>query len=102
MSEASEMTHPYVIAGKCLDNGPQCGECVMYCPTEAIHGGEHYAYIDPVYCIECGACIDICKDGVIAVTEPVYVQGRRRRLLPLSKADIIALNARLAQEHRNN
>ncbi len=93
------MANPYVIAGKCLDHGPQCGECIMYCPTEAIQGGVDYAYIDPRYCIECGACIDICRDGVIFVTEPVYVQGRKRQLLPMSKSDIIALNSRLAKEH---
>ncbi len=95
------MAGTYVIAGKCLDQGPQCGECIMYCPTEAIHGGEGYAYVDPEYCIECGACMDICRDGAIAVTEPVFVQGRLRKLLPMSKKDIIERNAELAKRHPN-
>ena len=95
------MTTTYVIAGKCLEMGPQCDKCVMYCPTEAIHGGENYAYIDPDYCIECGACMDICKEGVIIATEPIFVQGHWRTFLPMKKEEIVQRNVELAEKHRN-
>jgi len=58
------MTH--IITNLCLrDNG-----CVSVCPVECIHPGEPETqwptfYIDPVTCIDCGACVPECPYNAI-------------------------------------
>jgi uncharacterized Fe-S center protein len=44
-----------------------CGECVEYCPQEAISTEEEKAAIDPERCIGCGECIIICPNSAINV-----------------------------------
>lgn len=59
------MTH--VITRLCIRGG----ECVDVCPEGSIvpgpPGGPEwpYLYIDPVRCIDCGACITECQIGAI-------------------------------------
>ena len=57
---------PSVITDLCLRDGA----CLTVCPVDCIVPGEpseewsHY-YIDPVSCIDCGACIPECPHGAI-------------------------------------
>ena len=48
-----------------LCNG--CGECLEYCPFDAISldEGEQVAVIDAVKCMGCGVCEDICPTGAM-------------------------------------
>jgi ferredoxin len=56
----------YVIAEPCIDVRDM--SCVDACPVDCIHPkkdeakfAEHkMTYIDPVECIDCGACIPVC------------------------------------------
>lgn len=59
------MTH--VVSDNCT--GCRFTECVTVCPVECFHGDAQRLYIDPVLCIDCGACVPICpvkaiKDSV--------------------------------------
>jgi len=40
-------------------------DCVVVCPMECFYGDETQLYIDPVDCIDCGACIPECPVGAI-------------------------------------
>lgn len=59
----------HVITSQCCTDA----SCVIVCPVNAIHPTPDEAefaradmlYIDPVSCIDCGACVDACPIGVI-------------------------------------
>ena len=56
----------YVIAEPCI--GTKDSACVDACPVDCIHpkkdshkfATEEMLYIDPVECIDCGACVPVC------------------------------------------
>jgi len=51
---------PYVITEPCI--GTKDRGCVDVCPVDCIKGAEtdEQLYIDPVVCIDCGACVSAC------------------------------------------
>jgi NAD-dependent dihydropyrimidine dehydrogenase PreA subunit len=62
----------YVIAEPCI--GTKAMACVDACPVDCIHpkkdeGGADEAvqqlFIDPVECIDCGACVPVCPVSAI-------------------------------------
>lgn len=84
---------PYVIAEPCTDSKDT--SCWEVCPVDAIHptpdaadfAGHDQLYIDPVGCIECGACVTVCPVGAIFADHDVpdewahYVERNRRHFL---------------------
>lgn len=62
---------PYVIAEPCI--GVKDTACVSACPVDCIHPrkderdfeGTPQLYIDPVECIDCGACVPVCPVSAI-------------------------------------
>ncbi|MGB7566711.1 MAG: RnfABCDGE type electron transport complex subunit B [Chitinivibrionales bacterium] len=56
-----------------------CGECVAYCPVDAIHGERAHRYIiDKDKCIGCGLCLNTCHVHAIALWGGLgYVQNSR-------------------------
>jgi NAD-dependent dihydropyrimidine dehydrogenase PreA subunit len=65
----------YVIAEPCI--GVKDTACVEVCPVDCIHptkGETGFAdaeqlYIDPVECIDCGACVPVCPVTAIFALE---------------------------------
>jgi ferredoxin len=61
----------YVIAEPCI--GTKDTACVDACPVDCIHPKKNEAdfdkvqllYIDPVECIDCGACVPVCPVSAI-------------------------------------
>jgi NAD-dependent dihydropyrimidine dehydrogenase PreA subunit len=61
----------YVIAEPCI--GVKDTACVDACPVDCIHpkkdeanfGEYEMLYIDPVECIDCGACVPVCPVSAI-------------------------------------
>ncbi len=61
----------YVIAEPCI--GTKDTACVDACPVDCIHpkkdeatfGEVKMLYIDPVECIDCGACVPVCPVSAI-------------------------------------
>ena len=61
----------YVIAEPCI--GMKDAACVDACPVDCIHpkkdeakfANEELIYIDPVECIDCGACVPVCPVSAI-------------------------------------
>lgn len=61
----------YVIAEPCI--GVKDAACVDACPVDCIHPRknedtfetEMQLYIDPVECIDCGACVPVCPVSAI-------------------------------------
>ena len=61
----------YVIAEPCI--GVKDVACVDACPVDCIHpkkdeakfGDSEMLYIDPVECIDCGACVPVCPVSAI-------------------------------------
>ena len=50
----------FVITEPCI--GVKDGGCTDVCPVDCIHSSEadNMYYIDPVECIDCGACEPVC------------------------------------------
>jgi NAD-dependent dihydropyrimidine dehydrogenase PreA subunit len=61
----------YVIAEPCI--GTKDSACVDACPVDCIHpkkdeaghGESDQLFIDPVECIDCGACVPVCPVSAI-------------------------------------
>ena len=61
----------YVIAEPCI--GTKDNSCVEVCPVDCIHPKADEAnsdtvdqlFIDPVECIDCGACVPVCPVSAI-------------------------------------
>jgi len=61
----------YVIAEPCI--GTKDTACVDACPVDCIHpkkdepahADAEMLYIDPVECIDCGACVPVCPVSAI-------------------------------------
>lgn len=73
---------PYVITEPCI--GSKDASCYGVCPVDAIQpapGGPDFdnhdqMFIDPMACIECGACEPACPVGAIYSEEDVPEQWR--------------------------
>ena len=79
----------YVIAEPCI--GTKDSACVDACPVDCIHPKKdeekfeaaEMLYIDPVECIDCGACVPACtSDSIHALDD-----------LPEDKKNFIETNA---------
>jgi NAD-dependent dihydropyrimidine dehydrogenase PreA subunit len=55
---------PYVIAEPCIDVMDK--SCVEECPVDCIYEGARKLYINPVECIDCGACEPVCPVEAIS------------------------------------
>lgn len=56
----------YYITDNCLDVLDQA--CAEECPVDCIFIGDRRAYIDPVKCIDCGNCLQVCPVSAIGKT----------------------------------
>jgi NAD-dependent dihydropyrimidine dehydrogenase PreA subunit len=77
---------PYVIAGGCIDVTDK--SCIEECPVDCIYEGDRKLYINPVECIDCGACEPVC---------PVQAISQDRRV-PQDQVDFVMDNARFFNE----
>ena len=75
----------YVVTQPCFDC--KYTDCVVVCPTECFHEGEHMLYIDPVECIDCGNRIPECPVEAIFPEDDVSADQR----------EFIALNAEMSK-----
>jgi NAD-dependent dihydropyrimidine dehydrogenase PreA subunit len=55
---------PFFIADPCLDVLDK--SCTEECPVDCIYEGDRKMYINPVECIDCGACEPVCPVTAIA------------------------------------
>jgi len=53
----------FVIGKECIDN--QDHSCIDVCPVDCIYEGDRKNYINPVECIDCGACELVCPEMAI-------------------------------------
>ncbi|WP_031469025.1 ferredoxin [Sciscionella sediminilitoris] len=58
---------PYVIGSSCIDTKDRA--CVEECPVDCIYEGDRKLYINPVECIDCGACEPACPMEAIHLAD---------------------------------
>src|ERR1039458_10802529 len=74
----------YVIAEPCI--GTKDTACVDSCPVDCIHpkkdsdkfATEEMLYIDPVECIDCGACVPVCPVSAIFALDDLPEKWKER------------------------
>jgi NAD-dependent dihydropyrimidine dehydrogenase PreA subunit len=59
----------FVIGSACVDIMDRA--CVEECPVDCIYTGDRMAYINPVECVDCGACEPVCPVEAIYVDDDV-------------------------------
>ena len=75
----------YVVTQPCYDC--KYTDCVVVCPSECFHEGDHMLYIDPDECIDCDACRPECP------VEAIFFEGD----VPGDQREFIALNAEMSR-----
>jgi ferredoxin len=78
---------PYVVTENCA--GCRFTDCVTVCPVACFHGDDDRLYIDPVKCIDCGACVPICP--VRAISEDLDLTGDRLKWVDINAEKALAL-----------
>jgi ferredoxin len=69
---------PYVITSACVSSRDQ--SCVAVCPVDCIHDAGRIFVIDPVECIDCGACVPECpvdaiyRDDQVPADESAFIE----------------------------
>lgn len=71
----------FVVTEPC--KGCKYTDCVTVCPVDCFHEGDDMLYIDPVECLDCGACESECPVNAIYFDQNV----------PSQWSSYIALNA---------
>jgi Na+-translocating ferredoxin:NAD+ oxidoreductase subunit B len=80
----------YSITDQC--NG--CQLCVSICPVSAVAGGKKQSHvIDPLRCIDCGACGMICKPGAVLNADGKQCSHIKKALWPKPVFDLKACTA---------
>lgn len=77
----------YVIAEPCINVKDTA--CVDACPVDCIHprkneeafATENQLYIDPVECIDCGACVPVCPVSAIFALDDLPEKWKQYALI---------------------
>ena len=64
-------------------------DCVVVCPMECFYGDESQLYIDPVDCIDCGACIPECPVEAIFLDTDVPAEWSKYIALNADRVNIL-------------
>ena len=81
----------YIVTELCLDC--KHTSCVSVCPVDCFHEDERSLYIDPVECIDCGACVPECPEEAIfpeADVPPEYEKDIARNAEMSARLPVIA------------
>jgi len=62
----------YVVCEPCRDC--KYTDCVVVCPCDCFYQDERMLYIDPIECIDCGACVPECPVEAIHLDTQVPVE----------------------------
>ena len=79
-----------VITGACIDVMDK--SCLAECPVDCIYEGRRSMYINPLECIDCGACESVCPST--AVVYDRELEPDERHLLDRAREWVQAHNAR--------
>jgi len=94
----------FVVCEPC--RGCKYTDCVVICPMECFYQDETMLYIDPVDCIDCGACVPECPvnaihpDTNLPEKWQAYVElnaGRAKELIALGTARVTEKQEPLAR-----
>lgn len=79
----------YIVTEPCVNC--KYTDCVEVCPVDCFHEDERMLVIDPVECIDCGACVPVCPVKAIyweddlpdAYRQYVQINAERSQVLPI-------------------
>jgi len=79
--EMHSQSKPWIDAEKCAS----CGDCVDYCPNDAISFVQYVAQIGPG-CTGCGGCLAVCKQNAIGANWDAAAETVQRRMVEYARA----------------
>lgn len=62
------------------ENCTFCGECIKWCPVEAIIEKDNKAFIQSNICIGCGECLTVCKFNAVKFNWGVQSEDLQKRM----------------------
>lgn len=83
----------YVVCAPCHDC--KYTDCVTVCPMDCFYQDESMLYIDPLECIDCGACVPECpveaifRDDEVPAKWTEYIQLNADRVAELKPSGSI-------------
>ena len=77
----------FVVTDNC--KGCRFTDCVAVCPVDCFHGDGEMLYIDPVECIDCGACVPECP--VEAIFDETQVPDDQKHWIAINAERSAAL-----------
>jgi ferredoxin len=68
-----------------------CGACVEICPNGAIQLSDGFAVLDQTICSQCQVCVDICPVGAITAVELPVAVTKPAAVQPVCEAEIVVV-----------
>lgn len=75
------VTKPFIRETHCIG----CGECVVWCPEDALEIVNGKAMIDEPICIGCGECLAVCRKGAVGFDWKASSESLQRRIAEHAK-----------------
>jgi hypothetical protein len=82
--EMHSQSKPWIDAEKCAS----CGDCVDYCPSDAINFVKYVAQIGPS-CTGCGGCLAVCKQNAIRFDWDAGSEMVQRKMAEYARAVLL-------------
>ncbi|MBN2464061.1 DUF362 domain-containing protein [candidate division WOR-3 bacterium] len=82
--EMHSQSRPWIDAEKCAS----CGDCVDYCPSNAINFVHYVAQIGPG-CTGCGGCLAVCKQNAIRFDWDAGAEMVQRKMVEYARAVLL-------------
>ncbi|HTW92673.1 MAG TPA: DUF362 domain-containing protein [bacterium] len=79
--EMHSQSKPWVDSDRCVS----CGDCVDYCPSDAINYEQYVAHVGP-NCTGCGGCLAICKQNAIRFDWDAGSEMVQRKIVEYAQA----------------
>ena len=78
---------PHIVTDLCIDC--KHTSCVAVCPVDCFHEDERTLWIDPVECIDCGACIPECPEKAIFTVAEIPAEYRHNILENADRSKVL-------------
>jgi hypothetical protein len=85
------VSKPFIRVAQCIG----CGECVVWCPEDALEVANGKARIDESTCIGCGECLAMCRQGAVGFDWKASSASLQQRIAEHAKGVLVRKHGKL-------